>query len=83
MWQMLNLAFIGKTCYVCAFRAGIKVPTVEVRWQNLHVECNVVVGDRGLPTVMNSYRTFIEVCSTNYSYCKPTSIRSQCRKPIL
>ena len=46
---------------LCAARAGIKVPTVEVRWQNLHVECNVVVGDRGLPTVMNSYRTFIEV----------------------
>ena len=42
-------------------RAGIQIPSVEVRFQNLHVECNIVVGDRGLPTVMNSYRTFIEV----------------------
>ena len=50
---------------ISIYRAGIKVPSVEVRWQNLHVECNVVVGDRGLPTVMNSYRTFIEVILLN------------------
>ena len=61
-----------------ASRAGIKVPTVEVRWQNLHVECNVVVGDRGLPTVMNSYRTFIEVCYAVHELPKRTSLYMVC-----
>lgn len=42
-------------------RAGVQPPKVEVRFENLNVECNVVVGDRGLPTVMNSYRNFVEV----------------------
>lgn len=42
-------------------RVGVEAPTVEVQWRNLHVEANVLVGSRGLPTVINSYRNFVEV----------------------
>lgn len=56
-----NGVFLTRLTIFKPSRAGVKQPTVEVRWKNLFVETDVVVGDRGLPTVMNSYRTFIEV----------------------
>lgn len=42
-------------------RVGIKEPTVEVRFQNLTIEADVYVGERGLPSVINAYRNFVEV----------------------
>lgn len=41
-------------------RVGIEVPTVEVRFKDLNVEADVYVGTRGIPSVINSYRNFIE-----------------------
>ena len=38
------------------------MPAVEVRFENLGVEADVYVGSRNLPTVLNSYRNFVEVC---------------------
>ena len=40
---------------------GISPSTVEVRFENLHIEAKVFVGARALPTVLNSYRNFFEV----------------------
>ncbi|KAI3765795.1 hypothetical protein L2E82_15839 [Cichorium intybus] len=39
---------------------GISLPTVEVRFQNLSVEADCHVGDRALPTLINSARNIIE-----------------------
>ncbi|PPR91050.1 hypothetical protein GOBAR_AA29630 [Gossypium barbadense] len=43
---------------------GVKLPTVEVRYKNLRVEaeCDVVHG-KPLPTLWNSLKTMISVCS--------------------
>ncbi|MDK0764228.1 hypothetical protein P5E87_15865, partial [Clostridium perfringens] len=35
-------------------RVGIDYPTIEVRFENLGVEAEVHVGNRGLPTLVNS-----------------------------
>lgn len=39
---------------------GIAPATVEVRFQDLHIEAKVFVGARALPSVLNSYRNFFE-----------------------
>jgi ABC-type multidrug transport system ATPase subunit/ABC-type multidrug transport system permease subunit len=41
-------------------RVGIDYPTIEVRYEDLHVEAKVHVGDRGLPTLINSVTNTIE-----------------------
>ena len=43
------------------YRVGVQQPTVEVRFEDLNVEAEVFVGNRGLPTVINSYRNFVQV----------------------
>lgn len=43
-------------------RVGIAPSTVEVRFQDLHIQAQVFVGARALPSVLNSYRNFFEVC---------------------
>jgi hypothetical protein len=42
-------------------RVGIDYPTIEVRYESLHVEAQVHVGDRGLPTLVNSVTNTVEV----------------------
>ena len=42
-------------------RVGIEQPSVEVRFEDLKVEAKVYVGNRAVPTVINSYRNFVEV----------------------
>ena len=42
-------------------RVGIDYPTIEVRYEHLHVEAQVRVGNRGLPTLINSVTNTIEV----------------------
>ena len=44
-------------------RVGIEQPSVEVRFEDLKVEAKVYVGNRAVPTVINSYRNFVEVGS--------------------
>uniref|UniRef100_A0A0D9XCM6 ABC transporter domain-containing protein n=1 Tax=Leersia perrieri TaxID=77586 RepID=A0A0D9XCM6_9ORYZ len=41
-------------------RVGIKLPTVEVRYENLDVEAESYVGSRGLPTIFNTYANIFE-----------------------
>lgn len=56
-------------------RVGLEVPKVEVRFEKLNIEADVVIGSRALPTLVNYSRDVIEVsvCGhrlihlTNYS----------------
>ncbi|KAI3766553.1 hypothetical protein L2E82_16617 [Cichorium intybus] len=41
-------------------KVGISLPTVEVRFQNLCIEADCHVGDRALPTLINSARNIVE-----------------------
>uniref|UniRef100_A0A0E0M013 ABC transporter domain-containing protein n=1 Tax=Oryza punctata TaxID=4537 RepID=A0A0E0M013_ORYPU len=41
-------------------RVGIKLPTIEVRYENLNVEAESYVGRRGLPTILNTYVNILE-----------------------
>eukprot|EP01018_Ginkgo_biloba_P025421 Gb_41755 [translate_table: standard] len=41
-------------------RVGIKLPTVEVRFENLNVDAEYIVSGRALPTLWNSARNFAE-----------------------
>ena len=34
---------------------------MEVRFQKLNIEAKIQLGNRALPTVLNSYRDFVEV----------------------
>lgn len=50
-------------------RVGIELSKVEVRFEELSVEADVHVGGRALPTVLNSYRNFAEVCIPIWPLC--------------
>ncbi|XP_010670733.2 pleiotropic drug resistance protein 1 [Beta vulgaris subsp. vulgaris] len=41
-------------------RVGIEIPTIEVRYEHLNVEAQVLVGSRGLPSVLNFFTNTIE-----------------------
>lgn len=42
------------------YRAGVKIPTVEVRFKNLTVEADCFIGERALPTLANAARDIAE-----------------------
>lgn len=45
---------------VCS--VGIELPTVEVRFENIHIETSLYTDtERNLPTILNSYRAGLEV----------------------
>ncbi|XP_074271811.1 pleiotropic drug resistance protein 1-like [Silene latifolia] len=41
-------------------RVGIDIPTIEVRYENLNIGASVLVGSRGLPSVLNFFTNTIE-----------------------
>ncbi|KAH9622500.1 hypothetical protein KSS87_017391 [Heliosperma pusillum] len=41
-------------------RVGIDIPTIEVRYENLNIGAQVLVGSRGLPSVFNFFTNTIE-----------------------
>ncbi|KAK4489208.1 hypothetical protein RD792_005003 [Penstemon davidsonii] len=41
-------------------KVGITLPTVEVRFKNLTIEADCLVGNRGLPTLANATRNMVE-----------------------
>ncbi|KAJ4749522.1 ABC transporter G family member 36 [Rhynchospora pubera] len=41
-------------------RVGIDIPTIEVRYENLNIVAEAHVGNRGLPTILNSYMNALE-----------------------
>ncbi|KAK9065935.1 hypothetical protein SSX86_015337 [Deinandra increscens subsp. villosa] len=41
-------------------RVGLEVPKVEVRFENLNIEADVLIGSRALPTLLNCARDVIE-----------------------
>jgi ABC-type multidrug transport system fused ATPase/permease subunit len=41
-------------------KVGIELPTIEVRYENLTIEADCYVGDRALPTLLNSTRNIFE-----------------------
>jgi hypothetical protein len=51
---------------------GADLPTVEVRFKDLDVRTSVYLGNRALPTLLNSYRNAIEV-----SYLSRVSIEAR------
>ena len=60
--------------YHVFYRAGMDIPAVEVRFENLGVEAEVFVGSRILPSVINSYRIFFEVPA----HLAPVQITQSC-----
>lgn len=44
-------------------KVGIKLPTIEVRYERLSVDASCFVGGRALPTLKNSTLNFLQVCS--------------------
>ncbi|KAF0920712.1 hypothetical protein E2562_036413 [Oryza meyeriana var. granulata] len=49
-------------------RVGIDYPTIEVRFENLEVEAEVHVGNRGLPTLLNSIINTIQAVELAHNY---------------
>jgi hypothetical protein len=44
-----------------ACRVGIELPTIEVRYEQLTVEADVIVAGRALPTLWNAATNFLQV----------------------
>lgn len=42
-------------------RAGIEIPKIEVRYSNLTVSADVLIGSRAIPTLLNYTRDALEV----------------------
>jgi len=45
------------------------MPTIEVRYENLNIDANAYVGNRGLPTILNSTLNVLEVGSGFFYTC--------------
>ncbi|KAI3777844.1 hypothetical protein L1987_47647 [Smallanthus sonchifolius] len=58
-------------------RVGISLPTVEVRFQNLSIEVDCHVGDRALPTLINTARNIVEslLASVGISFTQKAKLR--------
>ncbi|XP_076923568.1 ABC transporter G family member 36-like, partial [Bidens hawaiensis] len=58
-------------------KVGISLPTVEVRFQNLSIEADCHIGDRALPTLINSARDIVEslLASIGMSFSKKAKLR--------
>ncbi|XP_076904317.1 ABC transporter G family member 35-like [Bidens hawaiensis] len=58
-------------------KVGISLPTVEVRFQNLSVEADCHVGERALPTLINSARNIVEsvLASVGISFGQKAKLR--------
>ncbi|XP_050230912.1 ABC transporter G family member 29-like [Mercurialis annua] len=58
-------------------RVGIKLPTVEVRFENLSVEANCYIGSRALPSLLNSVKNSAESCLAmlGISFAKKTKLK--------
>jgi len=41
-------------------RVGIKLPTIEVRFEDVHIDATCYVGSRALPTLFNTAQIFLE-----------------------
>ncbi|CAM8992214.1 unnamed protein product [Rhodiola kirilowii] len=52
-------------------RAGLEIPKVEVRFQNLNVTADVQVGSRALPTLVNYTRDMAEYLLTSVGLFRP------------
>ncbi|KAK8940314.1 Pleiotropic drug resistance protein 3 [Platanthera guangdongensis] len=46
-------------------RVGVDLPTIEVRYENLSIQGEAYVGDRGLPTLLNSVINIVESCANH------------------
>ena len=57
-------------------RVGIKPPGIEVRFQDIFIETSVYTNvSRNLPSILNAYRGFFEVCKLSCSYlCMSASV---------
>lgn len=57
----------------------METATVEVRFQKLSIEANIQLGNRALPTVLNSYRDFVEVAHAfGLAYLQRKVFRRHC-----
>ena len=69
----LLLPCVSKLQYiVLCCSAKIAPPTVEVRFKDLTVEAMIYLGNRSVPSVLNSYRNAFEVSMPNlFSFHAP------------
>ena len=55
--------------HLLVFRVGIKPPGIEVRFQDIYIETSVFTNvSRNLPSILNAYRGFFEVCCDTSVY---------------
>ncbi|XP_038975955.1 ABC transporter G family member 36-like isoform X2 [Phoenix dactylifera] len=47
-------------------RVGIELPTIEVRYENLNIQAEIHVGNRGLPTIWNSTINVLEALANKF-----------------
>lgn len=52
-------------------RVGLELPTIEVRYENLTVKANCHVGNRGLPTLWNTFLNVMESL-VNFVHLSPS-----------
>jgi hypothetical protein len=59
---MLTL-LVSNAVTSCFYRVGIDNPTIEVRFENLNIDAEAYVGNRGIPTFTNFFSNKIMVSS--------------------
>ena len=55
-------------------RVGIDNPTIEVRFENLNIDAEAYVGNRGVPTMTNFFSNKVMVCMCISSAAAGTSM---------
>ncbi|KAJ9565282.1 hypothetical protein OSB04_001248 [Centaurea solstitialis] len=77
-----ELRFVLICINFCGKRVGLEVPKVEVRFQKLNVEADVLIGSRALPTLVNYTRDVIERLLTFLRIFRPRRHRLSILKDI-
>jgi hypothetical protein len=57
----LNYKIFTIRSSVSFFSVGIDNPTIEVRFENLNIDAEAYVGDRGIPTFTNFFSNTVMV----------------------
>ena len=88
-------AWAGAQCRTCARqlrvtsitsraavrRVGLETPSVEIRFDSLRIEAEIQIGDRGRPTILNSYRKRAPAGSWP-AHCVPCSVMLLCHAAL-
>ena len=67
--DIFSIIVISLIAFMDGIRVGIKLPTVEVRFEHLNVDAVAYVGSRASTTFFSYYTNMVEVIILKFEFC--------------